>query len=116
MKPLGNQIGRSLSNRRRNDMRWVLYLGLVVFLVPSVNEAAKAKANSLSKKEIADGWILLFDGETEFGWKTSPKATVKNGVLRISDQKVSWAATTNAFQYFELRFDFRGNRNGRKEP
>lgn len=26
-------------------------------------------ANTLTPKEIADGWILLFDGKTTFGWK-----------------------------------------------
>ena len=29
--------------------------------------AAEPKPNALTEKEIADGWILLFDGESTFG-------------------------------------------------
>ncbi len=37
----------------------------------------KPKANTLTPKEIADGWILLFDGETPFGWELHPESKGK---------------------------------------
>jgi hypothetical protein len=30
--------------------------------------ADDTKPNTLTPKEIVEGWILLFDGETTFGW------------------------------------------------
>ena len=47
----------------------------------------KPKPNTLTPKEIAEGWILLFDGETTFGWELHPeskgKIKVEGGKLRI---------------------------------
>ena len=47
----------------------------------------KAKPNTLTPKEIADGWILLFDGETTFGWKVEGEAKVKDGILHLGRQR-----------------------------
>src|SRR5580658_6632878 len=51
----------------------------------------KPKPNTLTPKEIADGWILLFDGETTYGWKAiefkdgkKAEISVKDGCLVIS--------------------------------
>src|SRR5436305_1472607 len=38
--------------------------------------AQPAAPNSLSAKEIADGWLLLFDGESTFGWRTTSSGTL----------------------------------------
>ena len=27
-----------------------------------------AQTNTLTPKEVSDGWLLLFDGETNWGW------------------------------------------------
>jgi hypothetical protein len=32
---------------------------------------------------LADGWVALFDGESDFGWKLTGGAAVKDGVLAI---------------------------------
>ena len=59
-----------------------LLLGLGFLLAASgVRADEKAKPSLLSEKEIADGWLLLFDGETTFGW--TGKAEVKDGVMQI---------------------------------
>jgi hypothetical protein len=46
-------------------------LTMLLTLASTLPAAAqdKAKPNTLTPKEIADGWILLFDGATTFGWQ-----------------------------------------------
>ena len=59
-----------------------LILGIGLLLATSgVRADEKAKPSLLSEKEIADGWLLLFDGETTFGW--TGKAEVKDGIMVI---------------------------------
>ncbi|MEI8022516.1 MAG: hypothetical protein WCH39_30180, partial [Schlesneria sp.] len=40
-------------------------------------------SNWLTREEISEGWIRLFDGQTLFGWKPNNKLgwSVKNGVI-----------------------------------
>jgi len=43
--------------------------------------SALAAQNTLSQKEISEGWILLFDGQTLFGWTQEGK---RNGAWRTA--------------------------------
>src|SRR5207244_236118 len=43
----------------------------------------KAKPNTLTPKEIADGWILLFDGATTFGWQRQGPQDINGGQWTI---------------------------------
>src|SRR5262249_11841673 len=59
-------------------------------------------------QEIADGWILLFDGETTFGW-TSPnesKWTIVGGMLAPQAGKEGLLVCTTAFGDYELNVEF----------
>ena len=57
--------------------------GLFLFAAPTVVLAADApKPNSLTPKEIEEGWILLFDGETTYGWKTEGDVKVEEGQIK----------------------------------
>jgi 3-keto-disaccharide hydrolase len=59
------------------------YLATTCLLLATISPAsAQEKANTLTPKEVADGWILLFDGETTFGWAdgASPERKTLNGV------------------------------------
>jgi hypothetical protein len=58
-------------------------LGTVVFLFAAlcVHAADIGLANTLTPKENEDGWVLLFDGKTTFGWKTEGDAKVNDGGL-----------------------------------
>jgi len=49
----------------------------------------KPKPNTLTPKEIADGWILLFDGETTFGWKADGSVQVRQGLIQLGGEKSS---------------------------
>jgi len=64
--------------------------------------------NSLSKNETADGWILLFDGTTRFGWGTvgGAKWKVADGAL-VSEEGESWILTNTEFTDFTLKVEFR---------
>jgi len=65
------------------------------------------KPNTLTKEEIAQGWILLFDGETTFGWKTTGDVAVENGELVIGAAKDSTIDCTTTFGAGKLRFEYR---------
>lgn len=90
---------------------------LALFAAP-VRADDKPKPNALTAKEIADGWVLLFDGETTFGWTAeapkggnAPEARVKDGVLTISGKGGS-VRPKAAFEHFELRGEYRTSEKG----
>ena len=68
-----------------------------------------AEPNALTQQEIDDGWILLFDGQTDFGWQATSKANwkVADGVISVSSGEKGLLATTSPFADFALQADFR---------
>ena len=52
-------------------------------LVSLCGAALAAEPNTLGSEELADGWILLFDGQTDYGWKAGSKFNwkVADGVI-----------------------------------
>src|SRR5262245_17699630 len=73
------------------------------------NDAVAAAPNSLTAGEIQDGWILLFDGETLYGWEAATKAnwTVAGGAISVSEGEPGLLNTTSDFANYVLRLDFR---------
>lgn len=77
--------------------------------------AARAgEPNQLTPEETADGWILLFDGQTLFGWEPGgiadwkvDGATTAEGVIRVASGDIGLLATTSQFADYELSVDFR---------
>ena len=83
-------------------------------------EASRA-ANTLTPEEVADGWRLLFDGQTTTGWRgynsdVFPDAgwAVRDGMLVVGARAEDPAGpaagdivTTETFDSFDLRFEFR---------
>jgi hypothetical protein len=74
----------------------------------------KAKPNTLTPQEIADGWILLFDGETTFGWAARPIAgkgnlRVADGALDLGDLGECSLWSSTAFGPCEVRFEYQSN-------
>jgi hypothetical protein len=89
--------------------RWFavgLVLSLTAAFVPAADD--KPKHNTLTEKEVADGWLLLFDGETTFGWQApnGSKWTVADGMLAPQGEKPGLLVTTTAFADYELQFDY----------
>jgi hypothetical protein len=68
-----------------------------------------AEENTLTPAELADGWILLFDGETTFGWRPTTEANwqVRDGVISVSEGEAGLLRTTSQFGDFQLKIDFR---------
>jgi len=74
-----------------------------------------AAINSLTRSEVEQGWILLFDGKTSQGWKSAHGANfpdsgwvIENGVLTVKKgRKGGDIVTIQQFSSFELRLEFR---------
>jgi hypothetical protein len=68
-----------------------------------------AAENELSLAEADEGWILLFDGETDFGWtaRGSAQWEVADGALTPrAGTGPGFLCTTTEFADFELRAEF----------
>jgi hypothetical protein len=70
---------------------------------------AEAADNTLTQEELRDGWILLFDGETQYGWEAGSKADwkVADGVISASTGEPGLLCTTSEFADYTLKADFR---------
>lgn len=88
-----------------------LFVALFALSVGAAHAAEKP--NTLSSQEIADGWILLFDGETDFGWKAASKANwkVAGGMISVSEGEKGLLCTTSEFGDYVLKVDFRAEKN-----
>jgi Domain of Unknown Function (DUF1080) len=84
-------------------MRRLACIALLLAIMPGW-AADPAKPNTLTPKEVADGWLLLFDGETTFGWKIDGTAQVKDGTIVVGGDKETTVATTTAFGRGEFTF------------
>lgn len=69
---------------------------------------ACAQTASLTPKEIADGWILLFDGESTFGWteEGGAKWKVQNGSL-VPDGENGYLRSSSEFADYVLKLEFK---------
>lgn len=82
--------------------------------------------NQLSSKEKADGWVLLFDGQTKNGWQkfdgspTGAAWTIENGTLFLNTaKKEQWQTqdggdivTDESYGNFHLKLDWKIAPNG----
>lgn len=74
----------------------------------------------LEEKEIADGWVSLFDGRTLFGWQANDKPDaggadwhLEEGVIVATEsEKPSLLLTAVRFSNFDLRLDYRLEKGG----
>ncbi len=73
------------------------------------SQAMAVEPNTLTPEELADGWILLFDGQTLFGWEGADKADwhVEDGAIKVTSGEKGLLCTTSDFGDYVLRVDFR---------
>lgn len=87
---------------------------IVVFLVATGAYSAEETPpqNRLSPEELAAGWILLFDGETLFGWQPNNQANwhVTDGAIAVSEGQQGLLNTTSEFADYQLKLEFRANK------
>jgi hypothetical protein len=90
----------------------LLSLCLVSFLAPGL--MGESKPNTLTPQELAEGWILLWDGETTFGWEALGKAEwkINEGILSAKSGENGWLATNTQFADYVLRVDYRTGADG----
>src|SRR5262249_12221958 len=103
-------------------MRTVVIFSLA-FLLPAV-AAAQELTLPLASKDHAAGWIMLFDGETPYGWtsdlekdkeRRSVELTVDAGALVVGALKnkgLHRASSPACFDSFELSLEYRVQTRG----
>jgi hypothetical protein len=82
-------------------------VGIATLLATSALPATPS--NTLTPAEVRDGWILLFDGETSFGWNRRGEAewVVTEGTVGPKSGSGSgMLVTSTEFSDFELQVDF----------
>jgi hypothetical protein len=92
-----------------NMKRTTDLLAAALLVLSCLTQAADSKANSLSPEEVAAGWILLFDGETLFGWAPRGEAAweaVDGAITYRAGSGRGLLATTTEFANFQLKVDF----------
>lgn len=89
---------------------------LLTLLILCCMSSVKAQLPALSKKEIKQGWTLLFDGKTFAGWQkangepfTGEGWKIENGMISTNPQDGpgSDIVTNRDFSNFELAADFK---------
>ena len=75
----------------------------------TISGTAFAEHNRLTPAELDEGWILLFDGETDFGWRATSKADwkVADGAISVSSGEKGFFLSTSEFGDFQLKVDFK---------
>jgi len=77
---------------------------------------AAAQDNTLTRRQISDGWRLLFDGKTMRGWQDPAKKTVPGSAWAVEDGALTTVLkprieedliSAGSFSDFELEFDWR---------
>src|ERR1051325_6556101 len=70
---------------------------------------AELKPNTLTREEISQGWILLFDGESDYGWtpRGGTKWSVQQGALSYEPGSGGgYLSTTSEFADYALHAEF----------
>lgn len=82
-------------------MRWLMPLALAGVLF--------AQPNTLTRQEVDDGWVLLFDGESLFGWTgVGPsKWDAKDGAIVTEPSGMGWLRSGSQFADYILKLEFR---------
>jgi hypothetical protein len=93
-------------------MRGMCCLVVLLLTVTSAVAGNLANTNPLTPKDIAEGWLLLFDRATTFGWRIDGTARVDKGALRLGGTQVTRAYFNIPFDSFELRMQYRGEGPG----
>jgi hypothetical protein len=87
----------------------------ILILSWCLNCPAAMRPNLLTPQELADGWMLLWDGESFFGWENKgvkPEWQIDNGILSCLSGEDSWLITSTDFSDFSLKVEYRNPADG----
>ncbi|MBM3836525.1 MAG: DUF1080 domain-containing protein [Verrucomicrobia bacterium] len=90
-----------------NSIWFILFTGAIC--LPLTALAAERKPNTLTPNEASQGWLLLFDGETQFGWapRGDAKWTVTDGTIQaVPGSGIGYLSTTTEFANYNLSVEF----------
>ena len=76
---------------------------------PEDGELAGVPEALLTREQLEDGWVQLFDGETLFGWEANSEAnwSVQDGLIHSNAGPPGLLVTTVPFSDYELLCDFK---------
>jgi hypothetical protein len=95
----------------------LLLLPFLALFASAADEGLPVQPATLTPREISEGWILLFDGETTFGWHSpnDSKWTIAAGMLAPQDGKPGLLVTTTAFLDCEINLEYQAQGTGKAE-
>jgi hypothetical protein len=84
-------------------------VALLLILAVPLRAAEEAKPNTLTQKEVEEGWILLFDGETTFGWQSKDldKWRASDGTLGPNAESAKPLVTTCQWSSYSLSIEYK---------
>ena len=95
---------------------------LLAALAAAMLTGCAPKNNTLTQAEIADGWQLLFDGNTLDGWRDfngetlgTESWTVENGTIMatgIGSDENGYIVTKKSFKNFDLKWEWKISKGG----
>jgi len=104
---------------KSNSMNKKLKIGASLCIVVCLSAFYQIKNNHLTKEEKAEGWTLLFDGQTVIGWHAFQKPTtmnpqwkVEDGTLTLMEKGGGDIVTNEEYENFELNLEWKISKNG----
>lgn len=93
----------------RSRKNWLVRTLIVAVAALTTLRLAAAEPNTLTSEELAEGWILLFDGSSLYGWEPTSEAnwSVSDGAISVSQGEPGLLVTTSEFADYLLRLEFR---------
>ncbi len=87
---------------------WLWLAAGACCLVPAA-VAQEEQPNRLTPQQVQEGWILLFDGETLFGWRKMSRANwrVQQGAIVVDQGEPGLLRTGSQFSDYRLVLQFR---------
>ena len=100
---------------KRTDMRAALtLLPLLLLAFPALGQLPEGflgEEGVLTKEEVKEGWIALFDGHSLYGWRPQEAANfrVENGSIKVDSGEQALLCTTTQFSDYVFKVDFRSD-------
>lgn len=81
-----------------------------VLLAATAAVSAADPKPTLTPQQIAEGWVMLFDGETTFGWVIEGEAKIEGGEWIVGGAKPTVLTSTAHFGAVQYAFEARAER------